>query len=304
MLISVALSQRPYQPMVVEGATWVYVDLGAVSYCSGGPFPMETFIMYQITGDTTIVGITYKKMYQAEADWITERYEQFVEIAGTRKLLTSVREDTLNRKVFWHDSRSMTDKVLYDFSLSKGDTVLDPGGGYPRYAIDTIFYADYIPYKWLYSYNTSRDTLFLPKSIRIATTHQSLNSSRICVDNLLMEGLGLNESYSSGPTNLVRYCRDSTRCVNTIISSREDAIATGLQVYPNPAVGILNIEVPHFSSLQAVSLHTLSGQSFRSKKSVEGSVTQLHIQNIPRGVYVLRIVTRGGHMFYRKVVIR
>ncbi|MEZ4685430.1 MAG: hypothetical protein R3B47_05020 [Bacteroidia bacterium] len=54
-------AQRPYQPMVVEGATWVYASFFDASYCYNGlrPIPNKFFNIQWIDGDTLINGTEY-----------------------------------------------------------------------------------------------------------------------------------------------------------------------------------------------------------------------------------------------------
>lgn len=62
----------------------------------------------EITGDTLIGGFHYQKLYSG---------------LGPFTLTAAIRNDTLNKKVYLYSVSSGTEKLLYDFNISVGDTV-------------------------------------------------------------------------------------------------------------------------------------------------------------------------------------
>ena len=78
--------------------------------------------------------------------------------------------------------------------------------------------------------------------------------------------------------------------VNTGISSLTGA---ALKAYPNPVSSKLTIEVPSFDGKSTVSVSTVSGATITSRK-IESTVTELNLNGIAPGFYLIRIETPQG----------
>ncbi len=107
---AVLVYSQDYFPIIEEGKTWNVLAVAA-SY----PYPWDTTcstISYQLSGDTIIDAVTYKKMYSS--------YE---EIPANWNLYSFIREDA-NKKVWLKDTMAEDEYLLYDFSINEGDSLL------------------------------------------------------------------------------------------------------------------------------------------------------------------------------------
>ena len=95
-----------YRPMLGDGYVWVYQQHSNLS--SGTPV-LDT-VRYRISGDTLVGGVTYKKMYSSK---FADMHD-----SALRLLL---REDVSRQQVFVLIDG--TERLLYDFSASKGETL-------------------------------------------------------------------------------------------------------------------------------------------------------------------------------------
>jgi hypothetical protein len=77
-------------------------------------FSVSTY-KYWFHGDTLIDGMTYKKVFQQE-------YEPTADIRNAQ-YFASVREDTLNERIYCIQKDDGIERLLYDFSLEPGDTI-------------------------------------------------------------------------------------------------------------------------------------------------------------------------------------
>lgn len=73
-------------------------------------------------------------------------------------------------------------------------------------------------------------------------------------------------------------------------------------MYPNPAKDVLNIEILNNLKPNSIALFTVSDTEVLSLIPTR-SLTQLNINYLPQGVYLLRIVQADGTVQMRKVVV-
>ena len=119
-----------YVKFPLDSAVW-RVNYYNFQGCPPGPQPNAIY-QYTYDGDTVINGMIYSKVYSS----------------GISNCLTlgfcgSLRDDTLNKKVFFIFSDSTSEQVLYDFNLNVGDTVHDIyniGWIHTVNSIDTVIY--------------------------------------------------------------------------------------------------------------------------------------------------------------------
>jgi len=83
------------------------------------------------------------------------------------------------------------------------------------------------------------------------------------------------------------------------------APAMGLRVWPNPGSDYVQVEFPKNNMAGTISLATLSGQILRSVQISEGERSaQMDLQDLPRGLYMLRFAQPDGEVLVQKVVLQ
>jgi hypothetical protein len=102
-----------YHPFPDSNALWNFHV-----FISGYP-PVNDYYSILIQGDTLINGIVYQKL--------TTPFIQSFMKSGTSNIIAgykgAIRQDTSNRKVFFIPPASVTEQLLYDFTMHAGDTV-------------------------------------------------------------------------------------------------------------------------------------------------------------------------------------
>lgn len=96
-------------PLLEEGKMWNILEN---EYVPWNPLPSSKTRTVSCMGDSTIEGVTYKKWYFS--------YE---ENPVNWTFFALVREDS-STKVWLRDMNNHTDKLVYDFSLTTGDSVM------------------------------------------------------------------------------------------------------------------------------------------------------------------------------------
>ena len=108
------LSAQPkaYRPFPEDSALWV-VGWGQQN---NNPVARDLYIMH---GDTLINGISYNKLYRERNIWNPQYFTVLIPYA----YLGGIRQDSLNKKVYFIGAAMTADTILYDFNLSIGDTL-------------------------------------------------------------------------------------------------------------------------------------------------------------------------------------
>ena len=89
-----------------------------IYYCPQPPISQFCFLIVDsLESDTLINSVRYTKVYRKTQDALCS-----TNILNPYAYFGAIRQDTLNRKVFFN-SPSTGDQLLYDFSISMGDTI-------------------------------------------------------------------------------------------------------------------------------------------------------------------------------------
>jgi len=93
----------------------------------------------------------------------------------------------------------------------------------------------------------------------------------------------------------------STRILNVLNLGVDDVAAAGIRVYPNPASGMLNIDLPVTGSKMSVSLLDATGRLVMADQ-LYAAQNKLHVDKLPAGLYQV-IVTVDGVSTTTRVVV-
>lgn len=81
--------------------------------------------------------------------------------------------------------------------------------------------------------------------------------------------------------------------------------APEIKVYPNPAANFVNVDLPENEMTGTLSILSASGQLVRSVQSSEGeSSVQIDIQDLQKGVYMVRWVQLDEQMVVKKLIVQ
>jgi hypothetical protein len=74
----------------------------------------------------------------------------------------------------------------------------------------------------------------------------------------------------------------------------EDVSLPQLNLYPNPATDVLHLDLKGFEGRVNTQVFDLTGKLMQAQITEEGSQSQLDIQSLSQGLYILRITDEGG----------
>ena len=275
--------EQEYRPMLGEFGKWheYFTLLGGAN----------TTLL--IDGDTIVNGTSYKKINIIE-------YE---EVIGQRLL----REDTLEKKVYelwWHTE---PEALLYDFSLLPGDTFFRADNLFV--VLDSI--SDIITNPFFCG-NINFIPILEIENPRIFYFHGA------SYPLVWIEGIGsltgLLNDYEwgggvSGSTLLCHfnekrekdfhyiYCEESAPCqgINTNTTTLQKA---SIEVYPNPTADVIyikNIESLYQTTLYLYDVNGVEKIKLKNPKT-------LNLNQLPNGVYLLKIILDDQHIAIHKII--
>lgn len=274
----VMIYSQDYYPLVEEDKSW---NVMAVAFYPPFDTTFST-ITYKFLGDTIINTETYKKLYSSNEENPTNW-----------NLWRFMREDT-NKRVWLKKNAEADECLMYDFSISEGDSI-QVGYGEPVY-----LYVDSI------TYVTVNGTL-RPKHWMSCKVMPDYRETWI-------EGIGSNKGIvNSGSAFVVGgwswllcmsegeeliYMNPNYNSCYLVTDIREKNNAL-IQVYPNPAKNKLKIENIENFRIESISIINLTGQKI---KQFEPKKTHLDISGITSGIYFLKITFEKGEII-KKIII-
>ena len=290
---STEIKSQDYIPIAVEGAQWV------VAYNHiNTPWLVDDLWEYYAEGDTNIDGETYKKIYFRQLV-VTQDPPPF-EPDGEYELKGFIRDDSIERKVFavdmdpWSDFCPENEEFLmFDFSVITGDTVdfcLIPY--FYTWTIDTIYPGIFHGFETRYYEFLYCDAGF----------YEGMGSTYGLFEPLFTPIKNSNQNYILY-TYLYYYCRESP--CNLIVSVPEfPSVENHLQIFPNPARDIVNINMRSSVTDGEISLFNIYGQEIMKVQIDKGDVEySLDLSGLTSGYYILTLSQAGVVLDREKILV-
>lgn len=274
------------------GAAWHVARTHPAGDINHPSFIGTTTTAYQFNGDTLIDGLSWQRMY-SEPTW-----------GGNPGALFRGCTRQQGPVVLFRDAGGTVD-TLYNFALQVGDSMRfgRPGSGFEdKLAVQAIgqVLVNGVAHKvFRFSMSTVHYTL---ESYLSDTWIEGIGS--IHGPLAPWNGAGLDDSYPSGipdSTRLACYSRDQVvlwqhegfpECITNIRLSAGERADAVLRVYPNPAHGLVTVEVPA-GGASAISLRDALGRMVLHM-ALNGALQQLDLRNFPPGAYVLEVHSASG----------
>lgn len=296
--------QGQYDPMVTEGKYWIYLNY----YISADEdlLPVSGHAI-SFQGDTIINSISYKKVFKHLLKgghpcmyppcWqFTYPYQ-----TENKSLISFIREDSLSKKVYnlpispfgFCDT---TEHLIFDFSLSIGDTVNSciydfihassiteiPGGIVDSIGVLEVF-------------GKTRNTIFTTGFDNGGHGGQDPAVTRISI----IEGVGLewNGLFLDPLSPLVDFCEDKTGFCQLILSNFRPERTKKINLYPNPTNGVLQVSAEGVE-LKSIKVYSMVG-TFKTELL---NTHTIDISILESGIYFLEIILGSGERIVKEIV--
>jgi hypothetical protein len=287
VLMSTMTFSQDYYPFPDTNAIW-----NNESYWS----PYKWINRYGIYGDTTIDSHNYKKIYKIENDSTLN--------INNMTYYAALRENE-SKKIFLKIPEFDFEFLIYDFSLSVGDTVnTNAPNGYLNWepciitAIDTIELEnnqqrrrfkinDWGEYEYWIEGIGSIGGLFHPISDYILGT----------INKLLCFKHNDTSFYINNPNCDKCFCSLATSIEELNVWNSE------IKIYPNPTSTILNISTVSEIGELEIKLFNSNGTLIESRL-VRAFPAQIDVKNYPSGIYTLHLTNGQQEQFTRFIKIK
>ena len=260
-------------------------------------------------GDTIINGKKYIKLLEEKVHFIHFGNICHFSPDTTKPVEWSsfgfLRNDTVNKKVYYRKQGTNSDTLLYTFDLNIGDTLprtyinhkFNQNNTFVGYIVDSVFIESYggvnrkvfvlnksgsRQYTLIEGIGSVRG-LFSYRSTRVSTTgNYEYNLNCLTVNNQLVYG-------SSG-----------ANCQLTSINELDNKQSGDLNVYPNPVKNQFKIETTQRLKIKEIELFDLTGKSVRIYNSNQ---LEFSVKGITPGVYILRI-EETNKLYTKKLIVQ
>ena len=287
LALSSVAQKSIYYPFPDSNAQW-NMHLSLMGY----PGPAhEEFYSIIISGDTLINSLSYQKLVIL-----------FVQSSGksTTSLITpgykgAIRQDTFNKKVFIIPPTTVTEQLLYDFTMQVGDTVR----GYietntnPKdvvESIDSVLVGNNYHKRW--SINPNYYISFIEG---VGSTYGLIEYSPGGVVDLA------DISTTCFQQNGITLYPDTISNCELITSiAPKDNKNEAFRIYPNPFHGSFTVEFDKSINIEEIRLTDIFGRIILKQQT--GTLTKIEIGNLQDQIYILTIIDKDSKTTNEKII--
>ena len=286
-MINICKGQNTYIPLVKENSFCIKYNFYNVE-----PYPKSTgATLSYFKGDSIIDGKVYGKAYSSNLAGIhncpLEQRPCFVADYPYKPIdkyfVGLYRDDTIGRKVFYKQQENVEEVELYNFALSKGDTI-----------------SDHLKYLLPSAYNGTGIYDF-GEGIIDSTAWNNINGKVTKVLYLqalseyypfkvyieVIEGIGLK----------CDYCEGTLADCNIVSSTKNtpDTPSNKIEIFPNPTSDYIILRSP--TSISKVEIFDQNNRIVISSQSLE-----IDVNSLISGVYFVKCITSNNFQYYQKFI--
>lgn len=262
-----AAQTTTYQPFPINYGLWHYAFYDDFGNYTGQQKDLV------LLGDTLIGAVLYSKIYHNGTSYEGALREQ-------------------GKKVFYHSKNAGSERLLYDFNLTVGDTFV--------FINDTANVSVF-------------DTVIVVQEYTTTTSKGPQRTLTFNWGTTWIEGIGNLENLLKPTVNHSISARYYLECMRSdtgfvypagaacILSSSEINISKSqLEIYPNPSIGLIKVESKNYN-LNEIRILNVLGQEVKRFGDINAG--QISIEGLKPGIYFLKIKDESGAYFSRKVEV-
>jgi len=290
ILFSVHNYAQTYHPLPDSNAKWCIEYNNHVI-----PPPFWWYTNYWETyysGDTIIDNREYKKMERTEYDIFCLNT-----VVNGPDYMGAIREDAINKKVFYTPPGQSNEELIYDFNLEPGDTLISYlNWNEPLIVdfIDSLLINNDYHKRIVFKYGEAEIIEGIGSSTGILEELVAFEGgSHLCalyIDTTLI--------YPEYPCNLSATDTCSTLTTETQIKKSE------ISIYPNPAKDQLKIEISIELLLKKPFLKIFtSNGSICCTQTLTNEITKIDLNDFAAGIYLVHVSTESNIVSNEKIII-
>lgn len=288
-----------YHPFPSDSAVW------NVSYEDYWNYDCLKY-SYSITGDTAINSVTYHKIWQqGERFFMQTNSGPGPQVFCTNQLTGTysrykgaIREDIVQKKVYFLPPSLSRDTLLYDFTLNVGDTVKGYFAMYDPIVIKSVD-STLIGMQYRKTWNIDPMCGWGGPTPRII---EGVGS----IFGLLELPCGIEKSsrtllcFSENNKTLYPNYNGSSAC--TIINSvtEKENIKNVVQIFPNPSNGKFQLTLNFLKGSTFEIMDVLGNTILKSE--IKNETTEMDLSDYKSGIYFVRITDSKGNFVVKKII--
>lgn len=111
-----------------------------------------------------------------------------------------------------------------------------------------------------------------------------------------------NQNAATGNEPLYKLCDNRVGTIMTTTGTNTTQIEeTNVQLQPNPTTGHCTISLPGHWQQTQLTLYSINGQEWRNER-LQGTTHTLNIDDLPQGLYVLRLLHEDGTTVWKRLI--
>ena len=288
-------AQLPNFSLMDETSTWQAEGVSAIPngfHCNQGVEVDITYRTYYFSGDTTISGNTYFKMFALDIDssyCIADPNIYWLDTVTN--FVRHIRED--NNKIYTYNESNQTESILWDYDdINIGDTL---NSSCIISSLDTLYLLEQ-PYL---KYNCDCEEDFIIQGVGTSQTFFSVPNCGTGFGgdwkNLCYQKNGFHiqidpdaECRSIGDTSLYVATDNS-------ISQLKN------KIFPNPTNDYIQVKL--FENVSgSYSIFSIDGKRIISQQFNYVKNLQIDFSNLPNGIYILNLQSIEGKVSFNKII--
>jgi hypothetical protein len=289
LLTKVSFAQT-YRPIPESKVIW------KVLFWDYSVFPCNLWEIryYYLDGDTILNSYSYKKLY-LKTDYLTCTHVNY-----PWGFYGGIRQDTLNKLVYYNLITFNHDSLLYDFNLHLNDTVNNPNLSPYTQTVDNIDSIQLTDGSYRKTFRLSPGGCGQDKLIEGIGSEAGIFEPIECA-------IGASSGLSCfGVDSIILYDAGITGIgdCNLINAVKEDEIYSEVLVYPNPGNGLFYFDLSQCNFMESV-VQIVNAQGKEVLVIQEGkSIFPIDLSDFTSGIYLFRIVNEkevlSGKLVFQK----
>ena len=301
LFLTVAHGQaNVYHPFPDTDAVWTVFDQMSHTgtHCDNDEW-MRSYIQ---KGDTIINSKLYNKLYlnedHSESNGPPPPCSYSYPIT-TNLFIGGLRNDSLNKKVFFYDNSKNQECLLYNFNVNIGDTIQD--------------WLAYCSASTIYWKITSIDSALVGSKY-----HKRFNiNGGINADTSIIEGIGsltgllgpyaffenFNHLICNSVLGQTMFVNKGPPASCGIVGIGETKDNAPYSIYPNPFYTETTLRTKNIFKNVSLTLYNSLGQAVKQMNNLTGQEIILQRENLPSGLYFLRLMEDNKVLATNKLVI-
>lgn len=259
--------------------------------------------VHYINGDSLVNNLSYKKLFSRGQFTVSSNIETCFQNGSFNYLEALIRQE--GEKIYTWDSETQLDKLMYDFTLSIGDTIPPGFTSFENGYYNEIFPLDEGPF-----IVTNIDSIYLYDNYY----KRFYFSSQLFEEAYYIEGIGhtlgfvwpfwqanfgaeLIDYRILGDFSLYHFQGNET-CDFSVSINENEEIKFNFEIYPNPVVDKLQLKGIENGSLKSISIYSISGKLITNLSPQE----IIDVSTLTSGMYLLEIESVDGYRAVERFV--